>query len=104
MPGVAFLLIEIAFDEPITRFISNHIAHVVLALSARKPSVEGGEVTKICRVHPQPKRHEFWSFCLIPFLLFMGALATPRRRSLVGFVALLVAAAICVLLSQSGTL
>lgn len=45
MPGIAFLLIEIVFDEPITRFVSNHIAHV-FALR-KKAHVEGGEVVKI---------------------------------------------------------
>ncbi len=99
MPGVAFLLIEIAFDEPITRFISNHIAHV-FALR-KKAHVEGGEVTKIAAFILNRNATSF-VLLLIPFLLFMGALATARR-SLVGFVALLVAAAICVLLSQSGT-
>ena len=45
VPGVAFLLIEIAFGEPITRFISNHI--VQLFELRKKAQVVGGEVIKV---------------------------------------------------------
>ena len=57
VPGVAFLLIEVIFDEPITRFISNHIV-LLFELNPKKVELEGGEVTKVSRIHSQPQRNE----------------------------------------------
>ena len=100
VPGVAFLLIEVIFDEPITRFISNHIV-LLFELNPKKVELEGGEVTKVSAFILN-RNVTSLVLLLVPLLLFIWALAKGRRRR-VGLAALIAATAICVLLSQSGT-
>jgi hypothetical protein len=79
------------FGEPITRFISNHI--VQLFELRKKAQVVGGEVIKVSAFIVN---RNVTSLVLgsSPLLLFMGALATVRRRR-VGLVVLIVATATC---------
>ena len=100
VPGVAFLLIEVIFDEPITRFISNHVV-LLFKLTPKKVELEGGEVTKVSAFILN-RNVTSLVLLLVPLLLFIWALAKGRRRR-VGLAALIAATAICILLSQSGT-
>lgn len=97
--GAVFLLIEISFDEPIMRFVNNHIVQVFNAVP-KKATVVNGEVTEVT---PSVLNRNVTSlvFLLVPGLLFTLALPASRRRT--GLVALLALTAISVLMSQSGT-
>jgi O-antigen ligase len=99
MLGAAFLLIEIIFDEPIVRFVSNHIVQL-FEITPKKMKIEHGEVAKIS-AFVLNRNVTSLVLLLVPGLLFTLALAASRRRT--GFAALLAITAISVLLSQSGT-
>jgi hypothetical protein len=76
--GVAFLLIEIAFDRPIIRFLSNHGVQL-LDINPKKAKVVDDEVTKLSAFILNRNVTSLVLF-LIPGLLFMGVLATARLR------------------------
>ena len=98
--GVTFLLIELVLDEPIKRFVANNIVQL-FDLSPKKMKIVNGELTN---VHAFVLNRNVTSvvLLLIPGLLFTGALATRTMRHVV-LAALLLAAAVCVLMSASGT-
>ena len=100
MCGIGFLLIELCFDEPVARFLNNHVIQL-FKISPKKIKVAGGEVVKIS-AFVLNRNVTSLVLLLIPALLFTGALAnvTARRVSLV---ALILASAVAVLLSESGT-
>jgi O-antigen ligase len=98
--GLGFLLIELLFDEPLARFVNNHIVQL-FDVSPKKVRTVNGEVIKIA---PFVLNRNVTSvvLLLIPCLLFTMALATARARR-ASLALLVAAAAAAVLLSQSGT-
>jgi O-Antigen ligase len=98
--GLGFLLIEITFDEAIARFVNNHIVQV-FTLSPKKMKIVAGEVTEVAPFELNRNAASL-VLLLLPGLLFIGALATTTARRL-SFVVLIMAAAVAVLFSQSGT-
>jgi O-antigen ligase len=100
LPGIAFLLVELFFDQPITRFLTNHVARL-FDINPKKANVVGGEVTKVS-VFLLNRNVTSLVLLLVPCLLFMTAFAASGMRRL-GLGALIVATALCVLSSQSGT-
>ncbi len=97
--GAVFLLIEIIFDEPIVRFVNNHIVQL-FEITPKKMKIEHGEVTKVS-AFVLNRNVTSLVLLLVPGLLFTLVLAASRRRT--GFAVLLAITAISVLLSQSGT-
>ena len=97
--GIIFLLIELSFDEPIARFLNNHVVQL-FNLSHKKTKIVDGEVAQIS-AFVLNRNVTSLVLVLIPGLLFTGALATTARR--VSLVALIGATAAAVLLSESGT-
>jgi O-antigen ligase/polysaccharide polymerase Wzy-like membrane protein len=98
--GAAFLLIELAFDEPIMRFVNNNIVQL-LDITPKKAKVVDGEVTRLSAFILN-RNVTSLVLLLIPALLFTLALTAGRARQ-VGLVALIAATATCVLISESGT-
>jgi exopolysaccharide production protein ExoQ len=98
--GAAFLLIETLFDEPIMRFIDNHIVHIFNA-GRKNSKVIDGELIKVS-AFVLNRNAASSVLLLVPMLLFTGA---PSRKAvrLCLFMALLGLVGISVLLSQSGT-
>ena len=98
--GIAFLLVELVFGEPIMRFLDNHVVHLFNA-SPKKAKVVNGEVTRV-KDFVLNRNVTSLVMLLIPGMFFTSNLATVRaRRGFLG--ALVVGALACVLLSQSGT-
>lgn len=97
--GVAFLLIELAFDQPIMRFVTNHIVALV-DISHKKARVIDGEVVHMSTSLLNRSAMSLLVL-LIPVLLFTSVLARPARD--VAIAALALGGAICVLISASGT-
>ncbi|HUU66984.1 MAG TPA: O-antigen ligase family protein [Methyloceanibacter sp.] len=98
--GVAFLLIELAFDEPVKRFVANH-GFRLFDLAPKKVVIVNGEIVKV-KASVLNRNVTSLVLLLIPGLLFAGAL--PARLWRQGLLAVLVvAAAICVFISESGT-
>jgi exopolysaccharide production protein ExoQ len=97
--GVAFLLIELAFDQPIKRFITNHIVALV-DINQKKARVVDGEVI-LMSAFLLNRNVMSVTVLLIPVLLFTSVLARPARN--VALAALALAGATCVLISASGT-
>ena len=98
--GAAFLLIELGFDEPIMRFVNNHIVQL-LDITPKKAKVVHGEVTHLSAFILN-RNVTSLVLLLIPALLFTLALTAGTARR-VGLVALVAATATCVLVSESGT-
>ncbi len=98
--GMAFLLIELNFGEPIARFLNNHVVHL-FEVTPKKTKVVEGEVTKLS-AFVLNRNVTSLVLLLIPCLLFTGALATSYSRRF-SLVALIAATAAIVLLSESGT-
>jgi hypothetical protein len=98
--GLGFLLIEITFDEPIARFVNNHIVQV-FTLSPKKIKIVAGEVTQVAPFELNRNATSL-VLLLLPGLLFTGSLATTaaRRASLITLTLATAAAVVC---SQSGT-
>ncbi|MFZ2019550.1 MAG: O-antigen ligase family protein [Methyloceanibacter sp.] len=100
MCGIVFLLIELSFDEPIARFLNNHVVQL-FSFSHKKTKIVDGEVTQIS-AFVLNRNVTSLVLVLIPGLLFTGALATTTARR-VSLVALIGATAAAVLFSESGT-
>jgi len=98
--GAAFLLVELAFDEPIMRFVNNNIVQL-LDINPKKAKVVHGEVTHLSAFILN-RNVTSLVLLLIPALLFTLALTVGTVRR-VGLVALVAATATCVLISESGT-
>jgi hypothetical protein len=98
--GIGFLLIEISFDEPIARFISNHFVQL-FNISPKKTEVVAGEITKVS-AFVLNRNVTSLVLLLMPGLLFTAALGTTTARG-VTLIALILATAVAVLLSESGT-
>lgn len=98
--GVTFLLIELAFDEPIKRFVTNH-GILLFDMAPKKVKIVNGEVARIA---PSVLNRNVTSLVLllIPGLLFTAALPARMTRQAV-LAGLVLVAAICVLISESGT-
>jgi O-antigen ligase len=100
MLGAVFLLIEISFDEPITRFVNNHIVQL-FDVSLKKMKTKNGEVTQVA-AFVLNRNVTSLVLLLIPALLLTAALPTTAARR-AGLAALVAVTAISTLLSQSGT-
>lgn len=100
MLGIAFLLIEISFGEPIARFLNNHVIQLFNS-SPKKTKVVNGEVTEIA-AFVLNRNVTSLVLLLMAGLLFTATLVTTTARR-VSLVALVGATAIAVLISQSGT-
>ena len=100
MLGIAFLLIEISFGEPIARFLNNHVIQLFNS-SPKKTKVVKGEVTEIA-AFVLNRNVTSLVLLLMAGLLFTATLVTTTARR-VSLVALVGATAIAVLISQSGT-
>ncbi len=98
--GVGFLLIELLFDEPIARFVNNHIVQL-FDVSPKKIKTANGEVVKIA-ASVLNRNATGVVLLLIPCLLLTTALSTTRARR-ASLVVLIGFAAAAVLLSESGT-
>jgi hypothetical protein len=98
--GIAFLLIELSFGEPIARFLNNHVIQL-FNISPKKTKVVEGEVTKIA-AFVLNRNVTSLVLLLIPGLLFTSAFATTTARR-VSLGVLVGATAVAVLLSESGT-
>jgi hypothetical protein len=96
--GVVYLLIALAFDQPFKRFITNHLV-AVFHVSAKKAKIVHGEVIYI-RSFVLNRNVTSLVLLLVPGLLFTAAIGKARH---VMPVALILASATCVLISQSGT-
>jgi len=98
--GIAFLLIELSFGEPIARFLNNHVIQL-FNVSPKKTKIVEGEVTKIA-AFVLNRNVTSLVLLLIPGILFTAALATITARR-VSLGVLVGATAVAVLLSESGT-
>jgi exopolysaccharide production protein ExoQ len=98
--GVTFLLIELAFDGPVKRFVTNNIVQL-FDLNPKKAEVVNGEVTEVSAFLLN-RNVTSLVLLLIPGLLFTAALAARAARHAV-LAGLTLAAATCVLVSESGT-
>lgn len=98
--GIAFLLIELSFGEPIARFLNNHVVQL-FNVSPKKTKIVEGEVTKIA-AFVLNRNVTSLVLLLIPGILFTCALATMTARR-VSLGVLVGATAVAVLLSESGT-
>ncbi|WP_158008033.1 O-antigen ligase family protein [Methyloceanibacter superfactus] len=98
--GVAFLLLELVFDEPIKRYIANHVI-LLFDLAPKKVVIVDGEIVDV-KASVLNRNVTSLVLLLIPGLMFTSALAARTRRHAV-LAALVLAAAICVLISESGT-
>jgi exopolysaccharide production protein ExoQ len=98
--GVAFLLIEIVWDEPVKLFVTNNIVQM-FDFNPKKTRVVDGELTKL-KAFILNRNVTSLVLLLIPGLLFTRALA-KRTIQHAALAALLSAAAACVLMSESGT-
>lgn len=98
--GVTFLLIELAFDEAIKRFVTNNIVQL-FDLSPKKVKIVNGEIIKV-QASVLNRNVTSLVLLLIPGLLFTRAL--PARMTGHAVLAgLVLAASLCVLMSESGT-
>ena len=98
--GIAFLLIELSFGEPIARFLNNHVIQL-FNVSPKKTKIVEGEVTKIA-AFVLNRNVTSLVLLLIPGILFTAAVATTTARR-VSLGVLVGATAVAVLLSESGT-
>jgi hypothetical protein len=98
--GAAFLLIEIVFDDPILRFITNHIVKV-LRVGHKNATVVNGEVTKVA-AFVLNRNATSVMLLLIPGALFTAALSSRAVQS-GALAALLFLIGLSILLSQSAT-
>ncbi|MEZ5827691.1 MAG: O-antigen ligase family protein, partial [Hyphomicrobiales bacterium] len=98
--GLGFLAIELAFDEPIKRFITNHIVQL-FDVSTKKAKIVNGEVTGIA-AFVLNRNAVSLVLLLIPGMLFARAIETGSTRNLTVAV-LVLAGASCILASKSGT-
>ncbi|MGH6737406.1 MAG: O-antigen ligase family protein, partial [Methyloceanibacter sp.] len=98
--GVTFLLIELALDEPIKRFVTNNIV-VLFDLGPKNVRIVDGELAGL-PAFILNRNVTSLVLLLIPGLLFASALAERVKRHVV-LAGLLLGATACVLISESGT-
>lgn len=98
--GVAFLLLELVCDEPIKRYIANHVI-LLFDVAPKKVVVVDGEIVDV-KASVLNRNVTSLVLLLIPGLLFTSALAARTARHAV-LATLVLVAAICVLISESGT-
>ena len=98
--GAAFLLIEIVFDDPIMRFINNHIVKVMHA-GHKNAKVVGGEVTQVA-AFVLNRNATSMMLLLIPGALFTAGLSSKAVQNGV-LAAVVLVIGLSILLSQSGT-
>ncbi len=100
LTGAAFLLIEIVFDDPIMRFINNHVVNIMRA-GHKNATVVDGEVTQVA-AFVLNRNATSVMLLLIPGFLFTAALSRKAvRNGVLAAVVLLIG--LSILLSQSGT-
>ena len=98
--GAAFLLIEIVFDDPIVRFINNHIVKIMRA-GPKNATVVDGEVTWVAE-YVLNRNAASTVLLLIPGSLLSAALSNKAVQNVV-LAAVVLLIGISTLLSQSGT-
>ena len=98
--GAAFLLIEIVFDDPIVRFINNHIVKIMRA-GPKNATVVDGEVTRVAE-YVLNRNAASTVLLLIPGSLLSAALSNKAVQNVV-LAAVVLLIGISTLLSQSGT-
>jgi O-antigen ligase/polysaccharide polymerase Wzy-like membrane protein len=98
--GAVYLLIELLLNEPIRRFIANNIIQL-FDVVPKKMEVVNGEIIDM-KTSVLNRNVISFVLLLIPGLLFTAALASrSMRHAALG--ALVLAAAVCVTMSESGT-
>jgi O-antigen ligase len=100
LTGAAFLLIEIVFDDPIMRFINNHIVKV-MRVGHKNATVVGGQVTQVA-AFVLNRNATSMMLLLIPGALFTAALSSKAVQNGV-LAAVVLVIGLAILLSQSGT-
>lgn len=98
--GIGYLLIEFIFDEPIMRFVDNHVVQLFKA-GPKNAKIVNGSVVKL---HSFILNRNVTSLVMLlaSSLFFVLTLETARgRRTAAGL--LIFGAVVCVLLSNSGT-
>jgi hypothetical protein len=98
--GAIYLLVELLLDEPIRRFIANNIVRL-FDVVPKKMVIVNGEIIDM-KTSVLNRNVTSFVLVLIPGLLFTAALASRSMRHAV-LAALVLAAAVCVTMSESGT-
>jgi exopolysaccharide production protein ExoQ len=98
--GAAILLVEIVFDAPLLRFLSNHVVPLI-TLTPKKVVVTNGKITSVARFVLNINVASL-IMLFVPSLMFTAALASTKTK-MVALGSLIAVTAACVFLSESGT-